>query len=66
MLMKPRLQTREPRSQLFVRVFSGLQAIARHPAAHFSTRHARVRTTTNFLRTETADSLAGIPAFQTV
>jgi len=59
--MKPRLQTREPRSQLFARVFPGLKAIARQPAAHFSTRHARVWTTTNFLRIEAADSLARIP-----
>ena len=71
MLMKPRLQAREPRSQLFARVFSGLKAIARHSALHFSTRPARVWTTTNFLRIEMVtsiprESVARIPAFQTV
>jgi hypothetical protein len=71
MLMKPRLQAREPRSQLHARVFSGLYAIARHSALLFSARGTRVRTTTNFLRTEKAavirfESFARIPAFQKV
>jgi hypothetical protein len=69
--MKPRLQTREPRSQSFARVFSGLNSIARRSALLFSTRLVRVWTTTNFLRIDTAasirfESIARIPVPQKV
>lgn len=69
MLMKPRLQTREQRSQSIAHAFSGLNSIARRSALHFSNRDLRIWTT-NFVRTDTTsiprELLFGLPAPQNV